>query len=733
MVKRLSISLLVLIGFAYFFLFPKHALAITCENVTVNGISASEAHPHPGDSVTVTGKILDNNSPVKNQSMYTNVFSNFVTEGIGEVCQQTDANGQLTITAPNSIPSLTEPKKYTIFIDNKASYMPFGCTSNSIPSSPSVCNIDFWAWPLGSTPTPTPAPQEFRCENLVLKGAKPGEPLHSGPFYAGEKLHLEGKTGEKNKEIFINTDFGNRDDPEFGCTKSSEDGTFAADAQKEILAKTIASGNDRMLYVREKSPIICGSIFTGTTPSSCRLPFRIEAGDYIPGQPSPTPTFAIPPTSTPLPTPSTYFIQCAGNSGQVQTSIPHPFPVSNSPPDSITFTFGNLLPGTYRMQADVGVGPWSTIRDCNDQEATAAQNYIQCKIVDRHAPGNKSVFQETHHFQLQQKVLDNYKADSVPAYQSCAWEPFQQSSCSLDMEFEDVPGKPTQTRIRVLGSGIPPVESTYQGQYFVQIFMDNQSDPIYKSNTYTDSFIYTKPTFSNPLPGDVPREHSYTFKLMYLGTPCTQFGKGCVLPQCLPIKRTAPKFGEKAPPKQTIGGQQTITPGKAIEICRPLCEQITDETTRNACKYPSWTLSIPGIGSGIDVPIWNIAPWEKEYSAAVDRFTSANKDKNYDVVKCISCFSSGKAYTALGCIETDIPGLIKRIFSIAIPIMGGILMLGIIYTAFMLIVSGGDPEKLGHIKEQFTSLILGALLFLGSVFIYGFLGGTILGIPGFTF
>jgi len=92
---------------------------------------------------------------------------------------------------------------------------------------------------------------------------------------------------------------------------------------------------------------------------------------------------------------------------------------------------------------------------------------------------------------------------------------------------------------------------------------------------------------------------------------------------------------------------------------------------------------------------------------------------------------ASKTWTALGCIPTDPGQFISWLLPAAIGIAGGLAFLLIIYGAFTILTSSGNPEKLNSGKEILISALAGLLLIIFSVFILKLIGVDILGIPGF--
>lgn len=110
--------------------------------------------------------------------------------------------------------------------------------------------------------------------------------------------------------------------------------------------------------------------------------------------------------------------------------------------------------------------------------------------------------------------------------------------------------------------------------------------------------------------------------------------------------------------------------------------------------------------------------------------TNNNNEKN----NCQNCIKNGEGlWTSLGCLKTDMTLFIKEtVFGIGIGLAGTISLLCIIYAAFMMQSSQGNPEKLKKAQELLTSCIMGLMLIIFSVFILRLIGVDILRIPGFS-
>lgn len=109
-----------------------------------------------------------------------------------------------------------------------------------------------------------------------------------------------------------------------------------------------------------------------------------------------------------------------------------------------------------------------------------------------------------------------------------------------------------------------------------------------------------------------------------------------------------------------------------------------------------------------------------------------SSSKSGELSSCLSCSSGNGMWTGFGCLPLDIKALISSFFlTTAIGIGGGLALLCIIYAAFTMQTSQGNPEKLKKAQEMITSCIMGLMLIIFSVFILKIIGVNILGIPGF--
>lgn len=106
-------------------------------------------------------------------------------------------------------------------------------------------------------------------------------------------------------------------------------------------------------------------------------------------------------------------------------------------------------------------------------------------------------------------------------------------------------------------------------------------------------------------------------------------------------------------------------------------------------------------------------------------------------IKPTECDSDGDGkndgiITALGCIPTQDPTKFAGwILKIAIGLGGGIAFLLIVFGAFQVITSSGNPESVKKGTEMITAAISGLIFIIFSLFLLKLIGVNILNIPGF--
>lgn len=105
--------------------------------------------------------------------------------------------------------------------------------------------------------------------------------------------------------------------------------------------------------------------------------------------------------------------------------------------------------------------------------------------------------------------------------------------------------------------------------------------------------------------------------------------------------------------------------------------------------------------------------------------------KPEEATACLRCVDKKAIWTGFGCFRTDVGGFIQDFVKIIVGAAGGIALMCIIYSAYLIQFSRGNPERLKKAREYLTSCIMGLLLIIFSIFILRLIGVDILRIPGF--
>ncbi|OGM57315.1 hypothetical protein A3E46_01260 [Candidatus Woesebacteria bacterium RIFCSPHIGHO2_12_FULL_46_16] len=99
---------------------------------------------------------------------------------------------------------------------------------------------------------------------------------------------------------------------------------------------------------------------------------------------------------------------------------------------------------------------------------------------------------------------------------------------------------------------------------------------------------------------------------------------------------------------------------------------------------------------------------------------------------CTTSTGESGINTAIGCIPFEnTTSFISFVLRWAIGVGGGIAFLLIVYSAFMIMSSRGNPERLKAGQELLNSAIAGLILLIFSIFILRVIGVDILKLPGF--
>ena len=103
---------------------------------------------------------------------------------------------------------------------------------------------------------------------------------------------------------------------------------------------------------------------------------------------------------------------------------------------------------------------------------------------------------------------------------------------------------------------------------------------------------------------------------------------------------------------------------------------------------------------------------------------------------CEACYQDGEggggAWTVFGCIKyNNNQEAVQTLIGFLLGIAGGFAMVLILYGAFIISISTGNPEKIKQGKEIVTAAIFGLVFIILSVIILQFIGVDVLQIPGF--
>ena len=88
--------------------------------------------------------------------------------------------------------------------------------------------------------------------------------------------------------------------------------------------------------------------------------------------------------------------------------------------------------------------------------------------------------------------------------------------------------------------------------------------------------------------------------------------------------------------------------------------------------------------------------------------------------QCVSCLTNnGKGnpnfqyvYTDFGCVNTSLYGVINFVYKLVLTLAFMLAFAVIIFAGYLIMVSGGDPEKLGRGKSLMTKAIIGLLVII---------------------
>lgn len=89
-----------------------------------------------------------------------------------------------------------------------------------------------------------------------------------------------------------------------------------------------------------------------------------------------------------------------------------------------------------------------------------------------------------------------------------------------------------------------------------------------------------------------------------------------------------------------------------------------------------------------------------------------------------------KLFTAVGCLRIDERGLVADLVKLLLGVAGGVALLTILASAFLIATSQGDPSRVKQARELMTAAVAGIFFMIFSVITLQFVGVEILQIPG---
>ena len=105
---------------------------------------------------------------------------------------------------------------------------------------------------------------------------------------------------------------------------------------------------------------------------------------------------------------------------------------------------------------------------------------------------------------------------------------------------------------------------------------------------------------------------------------------------------------------------------------------------------------------------------------------------DWDQMLNIEVFAQDCIETDLGCVPQDPAGFTSSLYGFGLALIGGVALLSIIYGAYLVLSSGGDPAQLKKGKSYIVYAILGVLLGLAGFAFYNIVTVDVIRIPGFS-
>lgn len=220
--------------------------------------------------------------------------------------------------------------------------------------------------------------------------------------------------------------------------------------------------------------------------------------------------------------------------------------------------------------------------------------------------------------------------------------------------------------------------------------------------------------------------------------------KCCSLPKIVDCNDPLMKFASEV--ASAAAFLKAIIPGlkpfsdavsKAGDNCIIVDKYLTQQGNNSSCiSGEPKTVLVSGTGGGTSTACKCTDTTSTNSNTAITelcaQYLSLSSVSLNELKSCLSCANTNGMWTGMGCLPLDLNTLITSfVLTSGIGIGGGFALLCIIYAAFMMQSSEGNPEKLKKAQEMMTSCIMGLMLIIFSVFILKIIGVNILRIPGF--
>lgn len=104
----------------------------------------------------------------------------------------------------------------------------------------------------------------------------------------------------------------------------------------------------------------------------------------------------------------------------------------------------------------------------------------------------------------------------------------------------------------------------------------------------------------------------------------------------------------------------------------------------------------------------------------------------YFIPSVYAACQPGETETEVGCISGNPIGFTKQVYGVGLGLVGGVGVLFIIYGAYLILSSQGDPAQLQKGKSYILYSIIGIILAVAGFALYQIISVDILKLPGFS-